>query len=388
MRKNEVADVSEVFYLKNLKNLRILWLNENPCSMDDANYRTKVLAVLPQLQKLDDTDVSQDERAQAMASPFAKQMENLFVKLHGAAAASDFVQPQQQQQQPIVNSRSSNNNNNNNNSESSPVSAPPAYGGKQFDFAQQQPMPRKSKLARTPPRALSVETNNSRHAAKAQLLQQQQQQQQMEEMLMEQQQQQPPQYSSPVYNLPQQHMTPPKVQPPQQALSPVAAPNSNGKEKQARSKWNRDPFDLNPLQQAAANIKDDETYVYDANKQNGEIERLRASVAMIARQQQQMQEYLVAPRSPKAKKHENFNLAQPQPSTTNSPSATITNSSSSSNNNTNNSSLGSGSDIVNTSNKLTVNKSSLVQAVMSLLQELDKDALAQVKKEAEKLLLQ
>lgn len=32
LRKNLIADLNEIFHLKNLKNLKILWLSDNPCS--------------------------------------------------------------------------------------------------------------------------------------------------------------------------------------------------------------------------------------------------------------------------------------------------------------------------------------------------------------------
>lgn len=61
MRKNLIPNLSEVTHLKNLPNLRILWLSENPCCTD-PNYRAKVAAALPQLAKLDDIAISPQER--------------------------------------------------------------------------------------------------------------------------------------------------------------------------------------------------------------------------------------------------------------------------------------------------------------------------------------
>eukprot|EP01105_Mastigella_eilhardi_P017230 TRINITY_DN3961_c0_g1_i2.p1 TRINITY_DN3961_c0_g1~~TRINITY_DN3961_c0_g1_i2.p1 ORF type:complete len:436 (-),score=83.72 TRINITY_DN3961_c0_g1_i2:577-1857(-) len=69
VRKNEIADLREVKYLQNNRKLRILWLGSNPCAQL-PNYRLKVLHLLPQLQKLDDADVSNDERARAKTLVF------------------------------------------------------------------------------------------------------------------------------------------------------------------------------------------------------------------------------------------------------------------------------------------------------------------------------
>lgn len=61
MRKNEISDINQVDYLKNLKKLRILWLSENPCCAD-SKYRLKVINKLPQLNKLDDVVITPEEK--------------------------------------------------------------------------------------------------------------------------------------------------------------------------------------------------------------------------------------------------------------------------------------------------------------------------------------
>ncbi|XP_033214959.1 cilia- and flagella-associated protein 410-like isoform X2 [Belonocnema kinseyi] len=60
VRKNNIQDLNEVCFLQDLPNLRNLWLNENPCA-EREGYRLSVLRVLPNLQKLDDKIVSEEE---------------------------------------------------------------------------------------------------------------------------------------------------------------------------------------------------------------------------------------------------------------------------------------------------------------------------------------
>eukprot|EP00667_Euglena_gracilis_P019542 EG_transcript_20962 len=64
LRKNEVEDLNEVRYLKKLRSLKILWLCDNPCA-DTPSYRLFVIWHLPQLEKLDNVDVSPQERQAA-----------------------------------------------------------------------------------------------------------------------------------------------------------------------------------------------------------------------------------------------------------------------------------------------------------------------------------
>lgn len=59
LRKNEINDINEVFYLTNLSKLRKLWLADNPCA-DYANYRNTVLKALPDLEILDNIPVQDD----------------------------------------------------------------------------------------------------------------------------------------------------------------------------------------------------------------------------------------------------------------------------------------------------------------------------------------
>lgn len=65
LRKNCIANLNEVKHLVNCENLTTLWLSENPIC-ENKNYRTIVVGVLPQLVKLDDVMISQEERDKAI----------------------------------------------------------------------------------------------------------------------------------------------------------------------------------------------------------------------------------------------------------------------------------------------------------------------------------
>ena len=62
LRKNFISDMSEVNFLVGCKNLKVLWLGENPIS-DNKNYRKYVIKALPQINKLDDQLITDEERA-------------------------------------------------------------------------------------------------------------------------------------------------------------------------------------------------------------------------------------------------------------------------------------------------------------------------------------
>lgn len=64
LRKNNISDLSELRFLSNLNNLRVLWLLDNPCA-EVHNYREIVIKALPNIAKLDNCDVSKEERAKA-----------------------------------------------------------------------------------------------------------------------------------------------------------------------------------------------------------------------------------------------------------------------------------------------------------------------------------
>ncbi|KAM4025297.1 cilia- and flagella-associated protein 410 isoform 2-T2 [Anomaloglossus baeobatrachus] len=67
LRKNSISNLTELYYLKTLPRLKILWLSENPCCNPDPHkYRMTVLRNLPNLQKLDNQAVTAEEVSHAM----------------------------------------------------------------------------------------------------------------------------------------------------------------------------------------------------------------------------------------------------------------------------------------------------------------------------------
>ncbi|KAL2916292.1 hypothetical protein HK105_204048 [Polyrhizophydium stewartii] len=78
LRQNHIADPRELFHLADLPSLRILWLVENPIA-DLPGYRRLVLRMLPGLSKLDDSEVADDERDEALLAgmPSLEEIEDL-----------------------------------------------------------------------------------------------------------------------------------------------------------------------------------------------------------------------------------------------------------------------------------------------------------------------
>ncbi|XP_021567209.1 protein C21orf2 isoform X2 [Carlito syrichta] len=67
LRKNCIPSLTELFYLKELPRLRVLWLAENPCcGTSSHHYRMTVLRTLPRLQKLDNQAVTEEELSRAL----------------------------------------------------------------------------------------------------------------------------------------------------------------------------------------------------------------------------------------------------------------------------------------------------------------------------------
>ena len=64
LRKNMISDLNEIKYLIENQHLRVLWLSENPIC-ENPNYRNIVISVLPQINKLDDIIISEEERINA-----------------------------------------------------------------------------------------------------------------------------------------------------------------------------------------------------------------------------------------------------------------------------------------------------------------------------------
>lgn len=61
MRKNSITNLNEVRYLQNLRKLKTLVLSENPIA-DHPLYRSFIVKCLPQLEKLDNANISADDK--------------------------------------------------------------------------------------------------------------------------------------------------------------------------------------------------------------------------------------------------------------------------------------------------------------------------------------
>ncbi|XP_014795178.1 PREDICTED: protein C21orf2 homolog [Calidris pugnax] len=104
LRKNNIASLNELFYLKNLPRLRVLWLSENPCCGSDPHrYRMTVLRNLPSLQKLDNQAVTEEELSQALidgeeitAPPAKRSVENGCPEPAGSSAAESTAETESQ----------------------------------------------------------------------------------------------------------------------------------------------------------------------------------------------------------------------------------------------------------------------------------------------------
>jgi len=66
LRKNNVHTLEEIVYLKDLKHLKLLWLNDNPCSQNPY-YKAFVIRMLPQLARLDNEGITAEDRKEANA---------------------------------------------------------------------------------------------------------------------------------------------------------------------------------------------------------------------------------------------------------------------------------------------------------------------------------
>ncbi|NWU19914.1 CU002 protein, partial [Dyaphorophyia castanea] len=102
LRKNNITSLDELFYLKALPRLRVLWLAENPCCGPDPHrYRMTVLRNLPSLQKLDNQAVTEEELSQALvdgeeitAPPARRSVENGWSGSSASSAAGAATEPQ------------------------------------------------------------------------------------------------------------------------------------------------------------------------------------------------------------------------------------------------------------------------------------------------------
>lgn len=83
LRQNLVSDPAELRQLVGLDNLRVLWLAANPIA-SLSNYRHLVLRCVPTLDKLDEQDVSDDERDAALLAgcPSPKELSDMDINQH------------------------------------------------------------------------------------------------------------------------------------------------------------------------------------------------------------------------------------------------------------------------------------------------------------------
>jgi len=98
LRKNDIRDLAEVQYLMDLRQLKVLWLSENPCA-NLPHYRTYVLHHLPGLTKLDAIDVTDDEKRRAVRTNMDNVPTCVDLECDGApvAEAVDFVEEASEQ---------------------------------------------------------------------------------------------------------------------------------------------------------------------------------------------------------------------------------------------------------------------------------------------------
>ncbi|EGR30282.1 leucine rich repeat protein [Ichthyophthirius multifiliis] len=66
LRKNNISEISEIRHLVDLPELKVLWLCDNPCATI-PNYREIIIKSLPNLEKLDNTPITQGEINQAQS---------------------------------------------------------------------------------------------------------------------------------------------------------------------------------------------------------------------------------------------------------------------------------------------------------------------------------
>jgi Leucine-rich repeat (LRR) protein len=64
LRKNSIENLQDIKYLQSLAHLKVLWLWDNPICQH-PNYRAYILKLLPNLTKLDNAAVTQEERQQS-----------------------------------------------------------------------------------------------------------------------------------------------------------------------------------------------------------------------------------------------------------------------------------------------------------------------------------
>ncbi|XP_053212884.1 myb-like protein AA isoform X2 [Panonychus citri] len=104
LRKNKISDINEIYYLQDLSNLKKLTLEDNPCNQQ-ANYRYTILKALPQLEILDNANVTTEELAKAQTlgediyDPSSEQPS--YPPINGHSHQKLTIQQKQQQQQQL-----------------------------------------------------------------------------------------------------------------------------------------------------------------------------------------------------------------------------------------------------------------------------------------------
>ncbi|XP_034482165.1 mediator of RNA polymerase II transcription subunit 25 isoform X4 [Drosophila innubila] len=97
LRKNNIQNLNEISYLQNLPALKSLWLEENPCcEAAGPNYRSIVLRALPNLKKLDNVDITQEEMDEALRGVGTPAEDDVYEDAYEAKQHQQRSSPQQQ----------------------------------------------------------------------------------------------------------------------------------------------------------------------------------------------------------------------------------------------------------------------------------------------------
>lgn len=75
LRKNQISSIQDIKYLQSLPNLKVLWLWDNPICQH-PNYRPFIIKTLPNLTKLDNANITAEERQAAMAQSEADLLQS------------------------------------------------------------------------------------------------------------------------------------------------------------------------------------------------------------------------------------------------------------------------------------------------------------------------
>ncbi|KFO70614.1 Protein C21orf2, partial [Cuculus canorus] len=103
LRKNNIASLNELFYLKNLPRLRVLWLSENPCSQNHSPHPIPAFPdpePIPAFRQVkQQAAVTEEELSQALvdgeeitAPPARRRVENGCSESAGSSAAESMTE--------------------------------------------------------------------------------------------------------------------------------------------------------------------------------------------------------------------------------------------------------------------------------------------------------